>query len=358
MSDQETNTSELITAVNHNNDEANLNDNHQEEEEQEQETELIENEQTNHNNNNHEVEEEEVDIGLNDHNQFDDDETTSHNNHNNLIVKSDETESSSPSPHEEEEILVGADETGLYDDVMAEPAPNLSFSNETTSTTPTPSTTTTTNTQATTQETENQTKPTTTSSSSSSTTTPHATTNSTKSYTKRVSCYVGNLTWWTTDKDLSDTIQQLGVNDLLEVKFYENKINGQSKGFAMCTVGSDHSFRTLMDKLPKKQLHGQEPLVTHYSRHYFNQFEEQARKDMPSSTNSTSNNSNQDQFGHHHANGNLNNNNNTTTTTQPSLNHTQANNMQSKQINKHTVFLCDFSARYLDPDTNHIKEKG
>jgi cleavage and polyadenylation specificity factor subunit 6/7 len=47
---------------------------------------------------------------------------------------------------------------------------------------------------------------------------------------KRVSCYVGNLTWWTTDQDLTDSINSIGISDLIEIKFYENKINGQSKG--------------------------------------------------------------------------------------------------------------------------------
>ena len=65
-----------------------------------------------------------------------------------------------------------------------------------------------------------------------------------KGYTKRVSCYVGNLAWWTSDKDLSEAIQSLGVTDLIEIKFYENKVNGQSKGFALVTAGSDQSFRT------------------------------------------------------------------------------------------------------------------
>ena len=46
----------------------------------------------------------------------------------------------------------------------------------------------------------------------------------------------------------------------------------------MVTSGSDESFRTLMSKLPKKEINSQEPLVTPFSRHYFNQFEEQARR--------------------------------------------------------------------------------
>ena len=103
---------------------------------------------------------------------------------------------------------------------------------------------------------------------------------------------MGNLAWWTSDKDLSEAIQSLGVTDLIEIKFYENKVNGQSKGFALVTAGSDQSFRTLMDKLPKKELNGQEPIVTHFSRHYFNQFEEQARKDMPPQAGNNNSNEN------------------------------------------------------------------
>jgi hypothetical protein len=105
-------------------------------------------------------------------------------------------------------------------------------------------------------------------------------------YARRVSCYIGNLTWWTNDKTLTEVIQgTLAITDLIDIKFYENKINGQSKGFASVIVGSDTSFRTLMDKLPKIPINGQEPLVTPFNRFYYNQFEEQARKDMPSMAN-------------------------------------------------------------------------
>jgi cleavage and polyadenylation specificity factor subunit 6/7 len=30
--------------------------------------------------------------------------------------------------------------------------------------------------------------------------------------------------------DLADAIHDLGISDLLEVKFHENRVNGQSKG--------------------------------------------------------------------------------------------------------------------------------
>ena len=57
---------------------------------------------------------------------------------------------------------------------------------------------------------------------------------------------------WTTDQDLSDAISDLGVNDLVEIKFYENRANGQSKGFAAIFVGTDSSFRQIMNGLPKR----------------------------------------------------------------------------------------------------------
>lgn len=36
---------------------------------------------------------------------------------------------------------------------------------------------------------------------------------------------------WTTDQDLTDAIASVGVTDLVEIKFYENRANGQSKGY-------------------------------------------------------------------------------------------------------------------------------
>lgn len=47
---------------------------------------------------------------------------------------------------------------------------------------------------------------------------------------KRIALYIGNLTWWTTDEDLTDAIGSIGIKDLLEIKFFENRANGQSKG--------------------------------------------------------------------------------------------------------------------------------
>ncbi|KAK3592563.1 hypothetical protein CHS0354_000892 [Potamilus streckersoni] len=98
---------------------------------------------------------------------------------------------------------------------------------------------------------------------------------------KRYSVYVGNMTWWTTDQDLTDTLTAIGVSDLLDIKFYENRANGQSKGFAIVVVASEGSIRIIFDKLPKKELHGQAPVVTPCNKQSLSQFEAQARKGEP-----------------------------------------------------------------------------
>lgn len=94
---------------------------------------------------------------------------------------------------------------------------------------------------------------------------------------KKVSLYIGNLTWWTTDIDLQNQILALGINDLIEVKFIENRANGQSKGFAVVHLASENSSRVLLEKLPHKEIHGQNPIVTHCNRANLNQFEQQSK---------------------------------------------------------------------------------
>lgn len=98
---------------------------------------------------------------------------------------------------------------------------------------------------------------------------------------KRVSLYIGQLTWWTTDADLAGAVQELGIKDLLEVKFHENRVNGQSKGFAVVTVGSEVSSRLIQDKIPKREIHGQNPMVLPCNKQSLNFFEGSTRKDVP-----------------------------------------------------------------------------
>jgi len=93
--------------------------------------------------------------------------------------------------------------------------------------------------------------------------------------------YIGNLTWWTTDQDIQDAVQSIGVSDFVEVKFYENRANGQSKGFCCVSIGSDASMKKVMDILPKKEMHGQNPAVTFATKQALNQFESQSKTRPP-----------------------------------------------------------------------------
>lgn len=62
--------------------------------------------------------------------------------------------------------------------------------------------------------------------------------------------------------DLTNAIKDLGVSDILEIKFFENRSNGQSKGFCSICVGSETSNRVLMDKLSRKEINTMIPMVS------------------------------------------------------------------------------------------------
>jgi cleavage and polyadenylation specificity factor subunit 6/7 len=97
------------------------------------------------------------------------------------------------------------------------------------------------------------------------------------SIARRYQLYVGNLTWWTTDQDITDAVVGTGVSDFQEVKFFENRANGQSKGFCVITLGSESSMRIVLENLPKKDLNGQAPVVTLPTKQALNQFESQQK---------------------------------------------------------------------------------
>ncbi|CAH8541522.1 unnamed protein product [Dicrocoelium dendriticum] len=98
---------------------------------------------------------------------------------------------------------------------------------------------------------------------------------------RRVATYIGNLTWWTTDQDLLDATNAIGINDVVEIKFHENRQNGQSKGFCVVVFGSDQTARIAMDKLPKTEIHGQAPVVTHCTKYNLSMFEKAAGGETP-----------------------------------------------------------------------------
>ncbi|KAH9416979.1 Cleavage and polyadenylation specificity factor subunit 6 [Dermatophagoides pteronyssinus] len=79
---------------------------------------------------------------------------------------------------------------------------------------------------------------------------------------RRPSLYVGNLTWWTTDDDIIKSLNSINVNDVTEVRFFENRANGQSKGFCTVYFQSEQSVRTALEKMKQTVIHNQSPMVT------------------------------------------------------------------------------------------------
>ena len=56
-------------------------------------------------------------------------------------------------------------------------------------------------------------------------------------------------------------VNSFGIEDMIDIKFYENRNNGQSKGFALVVFSSEQSVKTLMEKLPNKKIHDQSLVV-------------------------------------------------------------------------------------------------
>lgn len=96
----------------------------------------------------------------------------------------------------------------------------------------------------------------------------------------------GVLFQWTTDQDIANAISEAGVADFHEVKFFEHRPNGQSKGFCVISVGSEASMHLCMERLPKKEIHGQHPVVTLPTKQALSTFESQS-KTRPSPPNNS-----------------------------------------------------------------------
>lgn len=106
--------------------------------------------------------------------------------------------------------------------------------------------------------------------------------------------------------DLIFMAQQLGVKDVTDVKFAENKVNGQSRGwvvqrlgqywnidlnwnavicvlsallssYAEMTVSSQESLKTLLDKIPECKLNGENLNCRFATHHNLSVFEDVAK---------------------------------------------------------------------------------
>jgi len=58
------------------------------------------------------------------------------------------------------------------------------------------------------------------------------------------------------------SIIDVGVHDFVDIKFFENRGNGQSKGFCTVTLESEKSVKQILKKLPNELIHGRKPVVT------------------------------------------------------------------------------------------------
>uniref|UniRef100_A0AC35TT85 RRM domain-containing protein n=1 Tax=Rhabditophanes sp. KR3021 TaxID=114890 RepID=A0AC35TT85_9BILA len=91
---------------------------------------------------------------------------------------------------------------------------------------------------------------------------------------KRFCCYISNLTWWTTDADLNEFIVLQGCESPIDIKFHENKINGQSKGFALIVFRSESDVKTLTENASNANIHGRNPQILPYTKTNFNKLDE------------------------------------------------------------------------------------
>ncbi|XP_061615461.1 cleavage and polyadenylation specificity factor subunit 7-like [Phyllopteryx taeniolatus] len=102
-----------------------------------------------------------------------------------------------------------------------------------------------------------------------------------KKQLRRFSLYIGNFSWWTSDQDLLRLAQKLGVGDIDEIKFAENKANGQSRGYAKVVVTSENSLKILLEKIPQCTLDGESIDCRFATQQNFSVFEDAANKRFP-----------------------------------------------------------------------------
>ena len=65
--------------------------------------------------------------------------------------------------------------------------------------------------------------------------------------TTPASIYLGNLQWWTTDCELEQLCAQFG--QINELKIFDERGNGKSKGFALVEFASVASAKACKDSL-------------------------------------------------------------------------------------------------------------
>eukprot|EP01114_Cavostelium_apophysatum_P013616 TRINITY_DN3334_c0_g1_i1.p1 TRINITY_DN3334_c0_g1~~TRINITY_DN3334_c0_g1_i1.p1 ORF type:complete len:346 (+),score=45.43 TRINITY_DN3334_c0_g1_i1:84-1040(+) len=71
--------------------------------------------------------------------------------------------------------------------------------------------------------------------------------------------YIGNLTWWTTDRELEDLFSPFGR--IKNLKFFEEKLNGKSKGYALVEFHTHGAAHNAKERINGRDIQGKQCVV-------------------------------------------------------------------------------------------------
>lgn len=88
--------------------------------------------------------------------------------------------------------------------------------------------------------------------------------------------YVGNLQWWTTDVELENLCSECG--SIKSLRFFEDKANGSSKGYALVAFTDRQGAEACLAKLNGREINGKKCVVA---------FQHQKSTNQPAQANAT-----------------------------------------------------------------------
>jgi len=94
--------------------------------------------------------------------------------------------------------------------------------------------------------------------------------------TEQTALYIGNLQWWTTDQDLEDAAREYGK--IKTIKFFENKMNGKSKGYAFVEFHDPFSAKSCKEGLQGRILHDKPIIINFVSASTLKELQQQQYK--------------------------------------------------------------------------------